>query len=160
MTQRCGTTKETSMQNTDETSPGARPVAGARLAHVMMRVGDLERSLKFYTGALGMRLLRREDYPGGRFTLAFVGYGSEAAGAVIELTHNWDRRDYEHGSAYGHVAIRVHDVAAACEALARDGARIVRPAAPMSEASPDRADREIIAFIEDPDGYKIELLEG
>lgn len=127
--------------------------------HTMLRVVDLERSITFYTGALGMTLFRTERYPEGRFTLAFVGYGSEEASAVIELTHNWAMADYEHGNAYGHIAIAVQDAAAMCRSLEAQGVTIVRKAAPMTFASPDRADAEVIAFLRDPDGYCIELIE-
>ncbi len=124
-----------------------------RLLHTMLRVGDLERSLAFYTGILGMRLLRRKDYPEGRFTLAFVGYGDERDSTVLELTHNWDTASYDHGSGYGHIAIGVDDVYAACERIKAGGGRVVREAGPMKGGS------TVIAFVEDPDGYKVELLE-
>ncbi|APV50962.1 lactoylglutathione lyase [Betaproteobacteria bacterium GR16-43] len=132
----------------------------ARVVHTMLRVADLDRAVSFYTAKLGMTLLRREDYPAGRFTLAFVGYGAEADGACLELTHNWDRDTYDHGDAYGHMALAVDDVGATCLALERSGVHIARPAGPMSAASPDRARPEVIAFIEDPDGYRIELVEN
>ncbi len=124
-----------------------------RLLHTMIRVGDLDRSIDFYTRLLGMRLLRRQDYPEGRFTLAFVGYGDEADQAVIELTHNWDTAAYELGTGFGHLAIAVPDIHAACERLAAAGAKIPRPPGPMKHG------RTVIAFVEDPDGYKIELIE-
>jgi len=130
-----------------------------RIIHTMLRVSDLDRSLAFYVDTLGMTLFRREEYPAGRFTLAFVGFGAEASSAVIELTHNWDISAYDPGNGYGHIALGVTDAYAACEALAAKGARIIRPAGPMSNASPDRDDIEVIAFIEDPDGYRIELIE-
>lgn len=130
-----------------------------RILHTMLRVADLERSLAFYVDTLGMTLFRREAYPTGRFTLAFVGYGVEATSAVVELTWNWDTDAYERGNAYGHIAIGVEDARAACDALAARGARVVRPAGPMSNRSPDRDDVEVIAFVEDPDGYRIELIE-
>lgn len=130
-----------------------------RIIHTMLRVTELNRSLAFYTDTLGMTLFRREDYPTGRFTLAFVGYGSEASSAVIELTHNWDVRSYDRGDAWGHIAIGVRDAYAVCEALAAKGVRVIRPAGPMTNRSPDRQDVEIIAFVEDPDGYRIELVE-
>jgi lactoylglutathione lyase len=130
-----------------------------RIMHTMLRVTDLERSLAFYTGPLGMTLFRTEDYPEGRFTLVFLGYGSEATSAVIELTHNWDTHEYASGNAYGHIALSVLDAAAACGQLEALGVKIVRPAAPMTFASPDRTTPEVIAFIEDPDGYRIELIE-
>lgn len=130
-----------------------------RIIHTMLRVADLDRSLAFYVDTLGMTLFRREEYPAGRFTLAFVGFGAEASSAVIELTHNWDISAYDRGNGYGHIALGVTDAYAACEALAAKGARIIRPAGPMSNASPDRDDIEVIAFIEDPDGYRVELIE-
>lgn len=139
----------------------ASPTAGigARLVHTMLRVTDLDRSVAFFTGPLGMTLFRREDYPEGRFTLAFVGYGSEATGAVIELTWNWDKIAYDRGTGYGHTALAVSDAAATCARLATEGVKILRPAGPMTFASPDRSEVEVIAFIEDPDGYRIELIE-
>lgn len=123
-----------------------------RMLHTMLRVGDLERSLGFYTQVLGMKLLRRKDYPDGRFTVAFVGYGDEADTAVIELTHNWDTRSYDLGNGFGHVAIAVDDVYAACERIRAKGGKITREPGPMKHGS------TVLAFIEDPDGYKIELL--
>lgn len=128
--------------------------ARSRLLHTMLRVVDLERSLAFYTTVLGMRLLRRRDYPEGRFTLAFVGYRHEAEVTVLELTHNWDQRAYDKGTAYGHIAISVPDIGAACAKLQSAGVPVVRAPGPMKH---DAA--EVIAFIEDPDGYKIELIE-
>jgi len=124
-----------------------------RLLHTMLRVGDLERSLAFYTEVLGMRLLRRQDYPEGRFTLAFVGYEDESKGAVIELTHNWDTSTYELGNAYGHIALAVSDAYKACEDARARGGKVVREAGPMKHG------KTVIAFIEDPDGYKVELIE-
>jgi lactoylglutathione lyase len=118
----------------------------------MLRVGDLERSLRFYTETLGMRLLRRNDYPDGRFTLAFVGYGDETETAVLELTHNWDTKAYELGSGYGHVAIEVDDVYQACDRIRARGGKITREPGPMKHGT------TVLAFVEDPDGYKIELL--
>src|SRR5215470_20202271 len=120
----------------------------------MLRVRDLEASLGFYCEGLGMKLLRRKDYPGGEFTLAFVGYGDESETAVLELTHNWDGRDYEIGTGFGHVAIGVDGVRGVCEALRAKGVRITREPGPMKEGT------TVIAFVEDPDGYKIELIEG
>jgi lactoylglutathione lyase len=119
----------------------------------MLRVGDLERSLRFYTEVLGMRLLRRKDYPEGKFTLAFVGYGDEADTAVLELTHNWGVEEYELGNAYGHIAVAVDDAYKACEEVKRRGGKVTREAGPMKHGT------TVIAFIEDPDGYKIELIE-
>lgn len=124
-----------------------------RLLHTMLRVGDLERSLAFYTDILGMQLLRRQDYPDGRFTLAFVGYGPESEGAVIELTHNWDTASYEQGNAFGHVALAVPDAAKACADIKARGGKVVREAGPMKHGT------TVIAFVEDPDGYKIELIQ-
>ncbi|MFN5464175.1 MAG: lactoylglutathione lyase [Cyanobacteriota bacterium] len=124
-----------------------------RLLHTMLRVGDLERSLEFYTEVLGMRLLRRKDYPGGRFTLAFVGYGEESENTVLELTHNWDTEAYEIGEGYGHIAIGVEDITGTCQAIAEKGGRVVRPPGPMQHGS------TVIAFVEDPDGYRVELIQ-
>lgn len=123
-----------------------------RILHTMLRVGDLDRSVEFYTRVLGMRLLRQKDYPDGRFTLAFVGYQPEAEGAVIELTHNWDTDHYELGNGYGHIALEVDDVYQACEDIRQRGGKIIRDAGPMN------AGTTIIAFVEDPDGYPIELI--
>ena len=124
-----------------------------RILHTMLRVGDLERSLKFYTEVLGMRVLRRQDYPSGRFTLAFVGYGPESETAVLELTHNWDTTSYDLGEGYGHVAIQVDDAYAACEQVTKRGGKVTREAGPMKHGT------TVIAFVEDPDGYKIEFIE-
>tara|TARA_B100000446_G_scaffold61006_3_gene57456 strand:+ start:10299 stop:10664 length:366 start_codon:yes stop_codon:yes gene_type:complete len=118
----------------------------------MLRVVDLEASIKFYTDIMGMTLLRKNDYPEGRFTLAFLGYGSEAKNTVLELTHNWDTDSYDMGSAYGHIAIEVEDVYAACDKIKTGGGKVVREAGPMKHGS------TILAFVEDPDGYKVELL--
>ena len=144
------------MTSTQNVRHDAAPV---RLLHAMLRVGNLERSLSFYTGQLGMQLLRREEYPDGRFTLAFVGYGDEHVGAVLELTHNWGRDDYEHGSAFGHIALAVADLKSTCATLEASGVKVIRAPGPMTFNSPDRSETEVIAFIEDPDGYKIELIE-
>ncbi|BBN89845.1 MULTISPECIES: lactoylglutathione lyase [Azospira] len=124
-----------------------------RLLHTMLRVGDLDRSLAFYTEVLGMQQLRRQDYPDGRFTLAFVGYGPESEGAVIELTHNWDTPAYELGNGFGHIALEVDDAYAACAAIKARGGKVVREAGPMKHGT------TVIAFVEDPDGYKIELIQ-
>ena len=124
-----------------------------RLLHTMLRVGDLERSLAFYTEMLGMQLLRRKDYPGGRFTLAFVGYGAETDHAVLELTHNWDTQSYTLGDAYGHIALGVDDIYATCAAISDKGGRVVRQPGPMKHGA------TVIAFVEDPDGYKVELIQ-
>ena len=144
------------MNNKSQSSAGS-PVSTARILHTMIRIGDIERSLAFYVGALGMQELRREDYPEGRFTLVFVGYGDEASTAVIELTHNWDENDYRHGNGFGHIAIGLDDIYAVCECLAAKGVKMVRQPGPMSVAS-DTGNRDVIAFIEDPDGYRIELI--
>jgi lactoylglutathione lyase len=124
-----------------------------RILHTMLRVGDLERSLAFYTGVLGMKLLRRHEYPEGRFTLAFVGYADEAAAAVLELTFNWDTDRYDLGKGFGHVAIEVDDAYRACAEIAQRGGKVVRPAGPMQHGT------TVIAFVEDPDGYRIELIQ-
>jgi lactoylglutathione lyase len=125
-----------------------------RILHTMIRTGDLERSLDFYTKVLGMKLLRRRDYPEGKFTLAFVGYGDESEHAVIELTYNWGVDRYEMGTAFGHVAIEVDDVYAACAEIKRRGGNVTREAGPMKGGT------TVIAFVSDPDGYKIELIEN
>lgn len=124
-----------------------------RFLHTMLRVGNLERSLRFYNEVLGMRLLRRKDYPEGRFTLAFVGYGEESEQAVIELTHNWDTTSYEIGNGFGHIAIAVPDAYRACEEVKRLGGKVTREAGPMKHGG------SVIAFVEDPDGYKIEFIQ-
>jgi lactoylglutathione lyase len=124
-----------------------------RILHTMLRVGDLQRSLDFYTGVLGMKLLRKKDFPEGKFTLAFVGYGDEADTAVLELTHNWDTKAYELGNGYGHVALEVEDAYQACEAVKGRGGKVTREAGPMKHGT------TVIAFVEDPDGYKIEFIQ-
>lgn len=124
-----------------------------RVLHTMLRVGDLDRSIKFYTEVLGMQVLRRNDYPDGKFTLAFVGYGSEDEGAVIELTYNWGVDKYDLGNAYGHIALAVPDAYKACEEIKQRGGKVVREAGPMKHGS------TVIAFVEDPDGYKVELIQ-
>ena len=124
-----------------------------RLLHTMLRVNDLEESLRFYCEALGMPLLRRKDYPGGRFTLAFVGYGPEAREAVLELTWNWDTKSYDIGTGYGHIALGVAGIHRAVEQLRAKGVKVTREPGPMKHGG------SIIAFIEDPNGYKIELIE-
>ena len=124
-----------------------------RMLHTMLRVGDLERSLAFYTQLMGMTLLRRKDYPVGRFTLAFVGYGSEQDHSVLELTHNWDTSSYEIGDAYGHIALGVDDIYATCERINGQGGKVVREPGPMKHGS------TVIAFVQDPDGYKVELIQ-
>lgn len=135
--------------NTAESQP-----VGTRILHTMLRVYNLEKSIEFYTKAFGMKLLRQSDFPGGRFTLAFVGWGTEDDDSIIELTYNWDQKEaYDLGSAYGHIAIAVPDAYHACEVLEKAGAKITRPAGPMKHGS------RVIAFVEDPDGYKIELVQ-
>ncbi len=124
-----------------------------RILHTMLRVGDLEKSLAFYTGVLGMKLLRRHEYPEGKFTLAFVGYDDEKHGAVIELTYNWGVDKYELGTAYGHIAIEVEDAYQACEQVKQRGGKVVREPGPMKHGT------TVLAFVEDPDGYKIELIQ-
>ena len=124
-----------------------------RILHTMIRVLDLDESIRFYQEALGMSLLRRKDYPGGRFTLAFLGYGDEESEAVLELTHNWDQTSYQLGDGFGHVAIGVDDIEATCERVRQCGGRVVREPGPMKHGT------TVIAFIEDPDGYKIEFIQ-
>jgi lactoylglutathione lyase len=124
-----------------------------RILHTMLRVGDLQRSLDFYTQVLNMKLLRRKDYPEGRFTLAFVGYGNEAETAVLELTHNWGTPSYQLGNGYGHIAIEVEDAYKACDEVGKRGGKVTRAAGPMKHGT------TVIAFVEDPDGYKIEFIQ-
>lgn len=124
-----------------------------RMLHTMIRVGDLDESLRFYCDRLGMKLLRRKDYPTGKFTLAFVGYESEDRAAVIELTHNWDTHGYELGDAFGHIALGVDDIYATCDELKGKGVKVTREPGPMKHGG------STIAFIEDPNGYKIELIQ-
>ena len=124
-----------------------------RILHTMIRVGDLQRSIDFYTQVLGMRLLRRSDYPSGRFTNAFVGYDDESKAAVLELTHNWDTRTYDMGNAFGHVALEVDDAYRACDEVRKRGGKVTREPGPMKHGT------TVIAFIEDPDGYKIEFVQ-
>jgi lactoylglutathione lyase len=124
-----------------------------RMLHTMIRVGDLDRSIKFYTEVLGMKLLRRKDYPDGKFTLAFVGYGDESDHTVLELTHNWDTESYDLGNGFGHVAVEVEDAYKACDEVKNLGGKVTREAGPMKHGS------TVIAFVEDPDGYKIEFIQ-
>ena len=124
-----------------------------RVLHTMIRVGDLERSIGFYTEVLGMKLLRRKDYPDGKFTLAFVGYADESEQAVIELTHNWETSAYELGNGFGHLAVAVPDAYKACEMVKAKGGKVTREAGPMKHGT------TVIAFVEDPDGYKIEFIQ-
>jgi lactoylglutathione lyase len=129
-------------------------MTNSRLLHTMLRVKDLDASVAFYTKLLGMKELRRNEVPGGRYTLAFVGYGDESSTSVIELTHNWDQKEpYEIGSGFGHLAVGMPDVYAACEALKQAGAKITREAGPVKHGT------TVIAFVEDPDGYKVELVQ-
>ena len=125
-----------------------------RILHTMLRVGNLDRSIHFYTNVLGMEVLRRHDYPEGKFTLAFIGYGSEKDHTVIELTHNWDTESYDKGNGYGHIAIEVEDAYAACEQVKQAGGKVLREAGPMMHGT------TVIAFIEDPDGYKVEFIQA
>ena len=124
-----------------------------RLLHTMLRVVDLDRSIAFYTEVLGMRLLRRHDYPEGKFTLAFIGYQEESDGAVIELTHNWGVESYDLGTGFGHIALEVDDAYAACAEIKERGGLVTREAGPMKHGS------TVIAFVQDPDGYKVELIQ-
>ena len=124
-----------------------------RILHTMFRVGNLDRSLKFYVDVLGMRLLRRSEYPEGKFTLAFVGYAEESDAAVLELTYNWGVEKYELGNAFGHIAIAVEDAYKTCKEVEQRGGKVTRPAGPMKHGT------TVIAFVEDPDGYKIELVQ-
>jgi len=124
-----------------------------RILHTMIRVGNLEKSIEFYTRVLGMTVLRRKDYPDGKFTLAFIGYGDEAKEAVIELTHNWDQDSYDLGTGFGHIALEVENAYEACEKIRSLGGKVVREAGPMKHGE------TVIAFVEDSDGYKIELIQ-
>jgi len=125
-----------------------------RILHTMLRVTDLDKSIDFYTNIFGMELLRKKDFPSGKFTLAFVGYGSEEDNTVIELTHNWETDSYDMGNAFGHIAIAVEDAYKACDDITAKGGDVVRPAGPMKHGG------SVIAFVKDPDGYMIELIEG
>jgi lactoylglutathione lyase len=141
--------RRSATNNPDPYSTKASPM---RILHTMLRTGDLDRSIDFYTQVLGMNLLRRKDYPEGKFTLAFVGYGDEMDHSVIELTYNWGVETYELGTAYGHIALEVDDVYAACDAIRQKDGKIIREAGPMN------AGTTLIAFVADPDGYYIELI--
>ena len=136
-------------QHVDETGG----IISMRMLHTMLRVGDLERSIRFYTEVLGMQLLRRKDYPSGRFTLAFLGYGDERDNTVLELTHNWGTEEYALGDGYGHIALGLDDIYSACTAIAEKGGRVVREPGPMKHGN------TVIAFVADPDGYKVELIQ-
>ncbi|WP_420591868.1 lactoylglutathione lyase [Bacterioplanoides sp.] len=124
-----------------------------RILHTMLRVGDLDKSISFYTEVMGMQLIRRRDNKEYQYTLAFLGYGNESEGAVIELTYNWGTHEYDLGNAYGHIAIEVDNAAATCDAIRNNGGKVTR------EAGPVKGGKTVIAFVEDPDGYKIELIE-
>lgn len=124
-----------------------------RMLHTMLRVGDLDKSLAFYCDILGMQLLRRKDYPGGEFTLAFVGYGDEKENTVIELTYNWGVEKYDLGEGYGHIALGVDDIYGTCDRIKAQGGKVTREPGPMKHGT------TVIAFVEDPDGYKIELIQ-
>ncbi|MEY4641713.1 MAG: Lactoylglutathione lyase [Pseudomonadota bacterium] len=124
-----------------------------RILHTMIRVVDLDKSIDFYTRIFGMQLLRRKDYPDGKFTLAFIGYGDENSNTVIELTHNWETKSYELGNAFGHIALAVDDAYKACDEISAKGGNVVRPAGPMKHGG------GVIAFVKDPDGYMIELIQ-
>tara|TARA_R110002073_G_scaffold250588_1_gene413299 strand:- start:441 stop:923 length:483 start_codon:yes stop_codon:yes gene_type:complete len=130
-----------------------------RVLYTMFRVSDLDRSIAFYRDALGMKELRRENFTEGRFTLVFIGYGDEASNAVIELTYNWDENTYQHGTRYGHVALGVTDIYATCTHLGKLGVTVLRGPGPMTYSVDETGVKEVIAFIEDPDGYKIELIQ-
>ena len=132
---------------------GTSTGTGSRMLHTMIRVGDLDKSIDFYTRLMGMKLLRKRDVPAGKYTLAFVGYGEETDSTVLELTYNYGKDKYEMGSAFGHLAIGMPDVYKACEQLAKEGVKIPRPAGPVQHGT------TVIAFVEDPDGYKIELIQ-
>ncbi|PPC94754.1 MAG: lactoylglutathione lyase [Methylotenera sp.] len=125
-----------------------------RMLHTMLRVGNLERSIKFYTEVLGMQVLRHQDYPDGKFTLAFVGYGPETSHTVLELTYNYGVESYDMGKAYGHIALEVDDAYAACEKVKQSGGKVIREAGPMMHG------KTVIAFVEDPDGYKVEFIQA
>ncbi len=124
-----------------------------RILHTMIRVNDLDESIKFYQDLFGMKVLRKADYPDGKFSLAFIGYGGEDTNTVIELTHNWETSHYDHGNAYGHIAIEVDDAYKSCEDIKSKGGKVIREAGPMMHGT------TVLAFVEDPNGYKIELIQ-
>lgn len=136
-----------------------QPNLPTSILYTMVRVGDLDRSIAFYQDALGMREIRRETFPEGRFTLVFMGYGDSPSAPTVELTWNWDETCYQHGTGYGHIALGVTDIYAACERLTEMGVRVTRPAGPMKFAPTETGEKEVIAFLNDPDGYSIELIE-
>ena len=131
----------------------------SRILYTMVRVSDLELSIEFYKNVLGMKELRRESFTEGRFTLVFIGFGDESKNAVIELTYNWDKNRYEHGTSFGHVALAVNDIYAAVQRMKSLGVNVVREPGPMNHVADETGQREVIAFIKDPDGYSIELIE-
>tara|TARA_R110000772_G_scaffold87094_14_gene181857 strand:- start:982 stop:1431 length:450 start_codon:yes stop_codon:yes gene_type:complete len=143
------------MNNENNQSPVPR-----RILYTMIRVGNLDRSIAFYRDALGMREIRRETFTEGRFTLAFMGYGDDVTDTTVELTWNWDEEGYEHGTGYGHIALEVANIHAACVRLETMGVTILRAPGPMTFAADETGERENIAFIEDPDGYRVELIEA
>ncbi len=128
------------------------------ILYTMLRVGELDRSIAFYRDALGMHEMRRETFPEGRFTLVFMGYGENSSAPTIELTWNWDETSYQHGNAYGHIALEVSDIYAACERLTKMGVKLTRAPGPMKFAPVETGEKELVAFVEDPDGYNIELI--
>ena len=142
------------------TEPVPPSLAPTRILYTMLRVAELERSISFYRDALGMREVRRETFPDGQFTLAFLGYGDADSGALIELTYNWGDNAYEHGTGYGHIAFEVDDIHALQSHLESQGVEILRPAGPMTFAPQETGEKEVIAFIADPDGYRIELIHA
>jgi len=137
-----------------------QPDIPTRILYTMIRVTDLDRSVVFYRDMLGMKELRRENFTAGRFTLVFIGYGDEVSDAMIELTYNWDENHYDPGNGYGHVALGVKDIYAVCKRFADRGVKIVRQPGPMTYPVDETGHKEVIAFIEDPDGYKIELIQA
>ena len=147
------------MQTISPVAANSTPAIPTRILYTMIRVTDLERSIAFYSKTLGMRELRRENFTEGRFTLVFLGYADEASNAAIELTHNWDDQQYQQGTGYGHLAVAVADIYLACERFSNLGVTVLREAGPMRYAVDETGHKETIAFIEDPDGYKIELIE-